>query len=171
MRLINLGAESKIRQLDAAFQRQQDIVRLDVAMDDALGMQKLQAMKSLSADRRDLALRHHVECHHIGQTATFHVLHDHPQIPFDEEAVHEIDHVLMLAVLHDQDFVDDQILLGLLLQVHLLDGHTLIRPDFKGRVHTTRSSLADFDEIAVFFSRIGRITDMLELIEDFRISD
>lgn len=33
----------------------------------------------------------------------------------------------MLAVLHDNDFVDDQLLPGLTAQVHLLDGHLAAR--------------------------------------------
>ncbi|KAH0237710.1 hypothetical protein KCV03_g346, partial [Aureobasidium melanogenum] len=41
-------------------------------------------------------------------------------------AVHEVDNVLMLAILHDQNFVNDQILFGLLLQVHLLNSDALV---------------------------------------------
>ena len=59
----------------------------------------------------------------------------------DKEAVEVVDNILLLVVAHHQDFVDDELLhqtmtyrtsntaqsylLGLLLQVHLLDGHRI----------------------------------------------
>ena len=48
-------------------------------------------------------------------------------------AIHEIDDVLMFAVLHDQDLIDDQILLGLQVQVHLLDGDASVGTSLIGR--------------------------------------
>ena len=37
--------------------------------------------------------------------------------------VNKVDNVGVLHLLHDQDLIDDQLLLGLLLQVDLLDSH------------------------------------------------
>ncbi len=37
-------------------------------------------------------------------------------------AVHKVHYVLMLAVLHHNDLIDDKILFRLLLQIHLLYG-------------------------------------------------
>nr|GFD54071.1 hypothetical protein [Tanacetum cinerariifolium] len=93
-------------------------------------------MQSLATDGRDLALGHHVERDDVRQTPALHVLHDNPKIAADQETIHKVDNVLVLAVLHDQDFVDDEVLLRLLLQVHLLDGHAFIRAHFECRVHT-----------------------------------
>ena len=44
MALINLSAESKVGEFDAALHAQEDIVRLDIAMNDALRVQELQSM-------------------------------------------------------------------------------------------------------------------------------
>lgn len=96
-----------------------------------------------SAHSSDLTLAHHVEGHNIRKRTSLHVFHDHPEIASHQERVHEVDDVLVLAVLHDQNLVDDQILLRLLLQVHLLDGHTFVRANFKSCVDTTRRTLAD----------------------------
>lgn len=37
--------------------------------------------------------------------------------------VQVVDYVGVLVFPHDQDLVDDELLLGLLLEIHLLDGH------------------------------------------------
>jgi hypothetical protein len=45
--------------------------------------------------------------------------------------VYEVDNVFVLAVFHDDDFVDDQILLRLLFQIHLFDRNTSLGPTFE----------------------------------------
>lgn len=58
----------------------------------------------------------------VCQRASLHVLHDDPKLSaLDEERVEEVDNVGMLALLHDEDLVDDELLPRLLAQVHLLD--------------------------------------------------
>lgn len=44
------------------------------------------------------------------QGSSFHVFHNNPKVAFDQKAIDEIDHVLVSRSLHDENFVDDQIL-------------------------------------------------------------
>lgn len=77
----------------------------------------------------------------------------------------------MFAVSHDQDFVNDEILLWLLFEVHLLDGHAFVCADFKCCVYTTGSTLTNLDEVTEFLGRIGRIANVLQLANDLGICD
>ncbi len=61
----------------------------------------------------------------------------------------------MRALLHDQDLVDDQVLLWLLLEVHLLDGHEAVGAPLVARIHAARSTLADLGEPAIDFPRVA----------------
>ena len=61
----------------------------------------------LTAYRGNLSFAHHVVAHNIRQAPTLHVFHDHPQISSVKETVHEVDDVPMLAVLHDENFIDN----------------------------------------------------------------
>ena len=90
------------------------------------------------ADGGDLTFRHDIGGEDIGQTAAFHVLHDDPQVALVQETVHVIDDVLVLAIPHHQNLVDDQLFLRLLFQIHLLDRHRFARHGMVRRVHTTR---------------------------------
>ena len=110
-------------------------------MDNALGVQMLQSLERLAAYRRNLALSHDIECHDIRQATSLHVLHRDPQIATNKVTINKVHNIRMRAILHHQDLVDNQILLRLLLEVHLLDrdaavGHALVR-----HVDTTRRSL------------------------------
>ncbi len=49
-----------------------------------------------------------------------------PKVSFPKVTVDVVDYILVTHLLHDDDFVDDEILLGLLLQIHLLDGNQLV---------------------------------------------
>ena len=109
----------------------------------------------LFAHCRNLGLAHHVEGHNVGQTPTLHVLHYHPQITPNQITVQEVYNVLVLASLHDNDLVDNQILLGLLGQLHLLDGHALVRAGFIRSVDSTRSTLTNDREVSVHLSWIS----------------
>lgn len=119
-----------------------------------------------SANSGNLTLRHDVESNHIRQTAAFHVLHDNPEISFYKKAIHEIDNILMLAILHDQDFVDDEILLWLLLEVHLFDSHTLVGAHLVCCKNATRSTLADFVEVLVSQGGISVCANGIKLGND-----
>lgn len=46
------------------------------------------------------------------QAASFHILHDDPEIGPDQEAVNVVDDVLVLGCLHDEDLVDNEVLQG-----------------------------------------------------------
>jgi hypothetical protein len=140
-------------------------------VDDTLGVQELEAMKRLATDCRNLSLRHHVERDNIGKTATLHVFHHHPKIAANKEGVHEVDDVLMPAVSHDQDFVDDEILLRLLLQVHLFNGNALVGADLKCCVDTTGSALANLDQVAELLRGISGVTYDIQLSNDLGICD
>ena len=95
-----MGAEAEISELDVAVHAEQDVVGLDVAVNDTLGVQELQAVKCLAADSGDLTLGHHVEGDNIGKTATLHVFHHYPKITADKEGIHEVDDVLVPAISH-----------------------------------------------------------------------
>lgn len=51
--------------------------------------------------------------------------------------VQVVDYVGVLVFPHDQDLVDDELLLGLLLQVHLFNGHLLACSDVYGCIYRT----------------------------------
>lgn len=169
--LVDLGAEAEVGELDMTVEVEEDVVGFDVAVDDALGVEELKAMEGLAADGGDLALGHHVKGHDIGQTAAFHVLHDHPEVALDEEGIHEVDDVLVSTIFHDEDFIDDEVLFGLLFEIHLLDGDALVRADFERGVDTSRCALTDFDEAAVFLRWIAGIADLMQLRNDFSVAD
>ena len=169
--LIDLRAEAEIREFDTPLHAQEDVVGLDIPMDDTLAVQELQPMQRLATDGANLALGHHIKCHDIRQTPALHVLHDDPQVALHQERVHEVDDILVPAVLHDQDLVDDEILLGLLLEVHLFDGNALVRPDFVGGVDATGGALADLHQAAVFLRWVRGVAYVLKLGEDFGVCD
>lgn len=122
----------------------------------------LRSFTYLSADGGDLPLAHQIESHHIGQTSTFHVLHDDPQIALAQIAVHEVHDVLVLAVFHDQNFIDDEIFLWLLLKVHLFDSHAFVGSDFGRGVDASGCPLADLVQAFVLLHRVARATDGVE---------
>ncbi len=65
-------------------------------------------------------------------------------------AVHEIDHILVFAVFHYEDLVDDEIFLRLLLKVHLFDGNASASFDLGSGVNSTRSSPLVYLDICCF---------------------
>lgn len=166
---IDLGAEAEICELDVAVHAEQNVVRFDVAVDDTLGVQELQAVKCLTANSGNLTLRHHVEGDNIGKTATLHVFHHNPKIAANKERVLEVDDVLVSAVSHDKNFVDDEILLGLLFQVHLLDCDAFVGADLESCVNTTRSTLANLDQVAELLRWIGGVTNHIQLPNDLGV--
>ena len=94
MRLVDLRTKAKIRQLDVAIEREENVVGLDVTVDDTFGVQELQTVEYLlwsaiskskknrqsylATDCSNLRLTHHVESDNVRQTTTLHVLHDDP---------------------------------------------------------------------------------------------
>lgn len=165
--------EDPLTQLDVALHRQENVIGFDVTVNDTLRVQVLETIQclancqhpilkpetvittNLAANRGNLSFAHDVECHHVSETTAFHVLHHNPQIQTVEVAFQEVDNVLVLAILHDKDLVDDQVLLGLKVQVHLLYGHTVVGSSLVGSEDTTRCTLTDLVEVVV---QLGRIT-------------
>lgn len=122
----------------------------------------LQSLQRLPAHRRNLALRHDIDRNNVRQAASFHELHNHPQLSSTEIAIDKVYNIGMRAILHDEDFVYNEILLRLLLQVHLLDRHQAIRAPFVACIYATRCTLTDFGEAAEYFPWISRGTDAFE---------
>lgn len=120
----------------------------------------------LATDGGNLTLGHDVKGDNIRQTSTFHIFHDHPQVASDEKTIHKVDNVPMFALLHHDNLVDDQILLGLLLQIHLLDSHASVRPDLVRRKDATRRALTDLVEVSVSLGGIGIRADGIEARHD-----
>ena len=86
----------------------------------------------------DLSNLHHNpqtwrKCHHHF-TATY------PQFLPHQVAVEVVDDVWVLVFPHDKDLVNDELLLGLLGQVHGLDGHLPARGHLYSNVHCARRS-------------------------------
>lgn len=75
----------------------------------------------------------------------------------------------MLAVLHDQDLINDQVFLRLLFQVHLLDGHALVRANLKRSKHATGCTLSNLIEVSVSLDGIRGIADLLQLVDDLLV--
>ena len=115
---------SKLTDLDIAHAVEQDVVALDVSVDDVLTVKMSQTLTGLEADCRDLIFGDDgIVVDDVGQRATLHELHHNPQfiVLLLQERVEEIDNVWMLAILHDDDLVHDQLLSRLVPKVHLLD--------------------------------------------------
>ena len=81
--------------------------------------------------------------HHNPQTrrkSHHHFTATYPQFLPHQVAVEVVDDVWVLVFPHDKDLVDDELLLGLLWQVHGLDGHLPARGHFYSDVHCARRS-------------------------------
>ena len=90
-------------------------------MNDTMTVEMLETLARLPTDGSDLPFSHQIRSHHIRQAPTLHILHNHPQLVPVQERVNVVDDVRMPAAPHDQNLIDDEILLRLLVQVHLLD--------------------------------------------------
>ena len=123
-------------ELDVALQTQEDVIALDVAVDHAVFMKMLEPLERLARHGRDLALAHDVARHHVRQTAPLHVLHHNPQVAPQKERVDKVDNVAVPRLLHHEDLIDDEVLLRLLLEIHLLDRDREVRADLVRRVHS-----------------------------------
>jgi hypothetical protein len=130
----------RLTKLDVSLQTKKDVVRFDVAMDDSLLMEVLESLECLPRHSSNLSLAHDVARDDVGERSTLHVLHHNPKVALEQERVDIVDNIAMPRLLHDEDLVDDEILLGLLLKVHLLDGDREVGADLVGRVDSSRSS-------------------------------
>ena len=119
---------------------QQYIVALDVAMDDAMLMHMLQALRHLPAHCSDLPFCHQVRRSNVRERATLHILHHHPELILIKKRVDVVDDICMTRSPHYEDLVYDEIFFWLLIQVHLLDRNWKIRPELVGGEHATRGT-------------------------------
>src|SRR6202012_933604 len=71
-------------------------------------------------------LSHQVGRDDIGKGAALHVLHHNPEFILVKERVDIVDDIRMTRCAHHKNFVDDEILFRLLVQVHLFDGNRKI---------------------------------------------
>ena len=145
----DLGTEAKVCQLDLAVHPQKDVVGLDVPVNDVALVQEVESLKNLPADGSDLTFVHAGFSDNVCEAAARKILHCHPQLLGDKEGVQEVDHVGVLVGLHHNNLVDNQLLLRLLLQVHLLYGYLCSGGCLYGCVHCPRSSLADLLHLRV----------------------
>lgn len=126
----------------------------------------LETSKRLAADRGDLAFCHDIEGDNIRKTASLHILHNDPELSTAQEAVDEVDNVGMRALLHDQDLIDNQVLLGLLFEIHLLDSDQTAGATLVSGIDTSRSTLTNLCEAAVNLTRVAFRADPLERRND-----
>lgn len=124
-------------QFDVAVHAQQHVVTLDIAMDDAVPVQVFEALGGFPGYGGYLTFGHQIGGDNVCQGASFHVLHDDPKVVLVEEGVDVIDNVGVSRCAHDENLVDDQILLGLLVEIHLFDGDGEVGPDLIRGVHAT----------------------------------
>ncbi|RUS88655.1 hypothetical protein EGW08_003614, partial [Elysia chlorotica] len=120
-----LRAEAKVCEFHRANHAQQNVVALDVPVDDVSVVQELQGFEALATDGCDLALLHDGLRDNVVQMPDLNntYFHDDPElVVVDVVAVEEVDDVLVAVELHDLDLGDDELLLGLVVQVHHLDG-------------------------------------------------
>lgn len=167
----DLRAEAKVGQLDAAVQPKQDVVTLDVPMDDLVAVEELQRLQHLATNRGDLALVHAGLGNDVGERTSRQVLHDDPQLLGHQIAVQVVDHVRMFVLSHHQDLVDDQFLLRLLAEVHLLDGDLHAGGTLDRRVHRAGRTLADLLHPIVLPLGIAHADDRSQPFENLFVGD
>jgi hypothetical protein len=100
---------------------QQYVITLDIPMNNAMTMEMLQSLACLPAHSRNLALCHQVRSNDICQTSPLHILHYDPKIILVQKRVDVVYNVRVSRSAHDEDLVNDEVFLGLFIQVHLLD--------------------------------------------------
>lgn len=132
--------ETRRTELNVTIHAQENIVAFNVTMDDTVSMEMLESLGCLARDGRNLAFRHKVGGDDVRERASLHVFHDNPEFVLVEERVDVVDDVGVARRAHDKNLVDDEILLGLLLEVHLLnrDGH--VSAHLVRRVHASGRS-------------------------------
>ena len=125
-------------------------------------VQVLQTLARLARHGGDLALRHQVRGDHVRQAAALHVLHDDPEVVLIEEGIDVVDDIWVPRRAHDENLVDDEVLLRLLVKVHLLDRNRDIGAHLVRSVHAAGRPLTNLDKVAVEAGGISVCADLLE---------
>ncbi len=179
--------EDRRTKLDVAVHAEQHVVGLDITVDDAVPVEVLETLGGLARDGGNLALGHQVGGDDVCQRAAFHVLHDNPELVLVQEGIYVVDDVGVSRSAHDKDLVDNEILLGLLVEVHLLDSHGEVCADLVCGVHATRCTevmsdvmsdnsewkvplpSSDLHQVPVQLCRIRIRADLLQPLDDIRL--
>jgi len=80
----------------------------------------------------------------VRKRTALHKLHHDPKLLLDEVAIVKVDNVGMGALAHDDDFVDDEILLWLVVEVHALDGDDLLGLLDLGDINRARRAVSTY---------------------------
>jgi len=107
-------------------------------MDDTVLVQMLKSLTRLPRNRSNLAFCHQIGGNDVCERTSFHVFHDYPKVILVQEGINIVDDVGVSRGTHDENLVDDQILLGLFIEVHLFDGHGHVRTNLVRCVDTSR---------------------------------
>ena len=129
-------------------------------------MEMLQALARLATNSRDLAFGHKIGRNHIGQAPALHIFHDDPEVILPQETVDIIDDIRMTGRAHDENLVNDQVLLRLFVEIHLLDGDGEVGADLVCGVHASTGTLTNFCEIAIEARGVGVSTNGLETLDN-----
>lgn len=148
--LVELCGIAKVRELHIAVHGEQDVVRLDVAVDARVLVDVAECAQHTPEDVADLPLGEKqlpVQLEQIRQRSAVHVFHAHPKLVLDEIAVVVGDDVGVLALLHDAHFDGDQ--LGALFgQRHLFQRDLFARWDKHRKIDLPGSAFADLLRVA-----------------------
>lgn len=106
-------------------------------MNDTMPVEMFKTLTRLSRNGRDLSFGHEVGGDDVCERASLHVLHHDPQIVLVKERVDVVDDVGVARRAHDEDFIDDEVLLWLLVEIHLLDRDGEVGADLVSRVDTS----------------------------------
>ena len=132
-------------------------------MDDLLLVQVGQRVDALLRDPRDLTFAQDGLSHNVRQRPSLEILHAHPEFPADQITLNIVDNVLVLVLAHDFDLCDDQFLLRLIVQVHLLDRHGPTRLDVGRLAH--RTGRAEMEIVyEKFVKLLSRMTAKFEIV-------
>ena len=92
-------------EFDATSETQQHTFARDDAMDDAVLMQMLQALRRLPTYCSDLPFGHQVRRNNVRERATLHILHHHPELILIKERVDIVDDIRMTQSPHYDDLI------------------------------------------------------------------
>lgn len=112
-------------------------------MNDILLMEEMNGLETLKDDGGNERTLHDGLRDNVGEGTPVEVLHDDPQfvLLLQQEGLHVVDNVLVSSVLHYLDLRDDQIAVGLLGQVHNLNGDRLVGHLVARSSHRPRGSV------------------------------
>lgn len=125
----------RLTEFNRSIHSQQDIIRFDISVDNVSIMKEFQCLQYLnnqlsinyrtfqlpylSAYSSDHSLLHLTFSDDVSQWTSRKEFHDHPQFLPNEIRIEIIHDIGMFILPHNENFVDDQLFLRLVLQIHL----------------------------------------------------